>query len=193
MKEFLFVLEILKWPIVVIFTIFLLRKSLSEMINGIIDFSIGGKNGLSARVQKKNTDLINKEKQVFLDKKYLTEEKSGLITFNYSNNNGVYVIGKNDYRFDTMWTKASNEYIHFYNDKPTIKNVRIAKDVKDINFVNPNKYDSSSRSRTVGIGQFAIFENMQGNFLIIKIINIKDDTRGDSEDELTFEYKIIDG
>lgn len=165
------------------------------MINGITDFSVG-KDGLSARVQRNKIEESKKE--VSLQKQsqsssteYLKKEKAGKVVFNYSNNNGVYTIGENEYIFDTMWTKASKEYIHFYNDKPSIKTVRLAKDVQNIDSIDPNKYDSSSRARTAGIGQFAIFENMQGNFLITKILDIKDDSRGDPNDEVTFEYKII--
>lgn len=189
-------IEIIKWPIVCIISVLILKRPLSEMINGITDFSLGGKNGLSARIQRNKTK--EKDEEFLLKKeeppskiKYIKIEKSGKVVFDYSNNNGVYTIGENEYKFDTMWTKASKEYIHFYNDKPSIKTVRLAKDVQDIDSVDPNKYDSSSRARTAGIGQFAIFENTQGNFLIAKILDIKDDSRGDKNDELTFEYKIL--
>lgn len=190
------IIKILIWPIVCIIAVFILKKPLSEMINGITDFSIGGKNGLSARVQRNmlksnKTEVSTKEKDSPLETKYISKEKTGKVVFDYSNNNGVYTIGEDEYKFDTMWTKASKEYIHFYNDKSSIKTVRLAKDVQNIDSVDPNKYDSSSRARTAGIGQFAIFENTQGNFLIAKIIDIKDDSRGDSNDELIFEYKII--
>lgn len=79
---------------------------------------------------------------------------------------GVYTIGKDDYRFDTQWSKASKEYIHFYNDQSTIKSVCLVKDVSDLNKVQPAKYDSSSRARTAGIGQIAVFENNNSKFLV---------------------------
>lgn len=189
------VIKIVVWPGFALFSIYLLRKPLSEMINGITDFNIGGKHGLSARVGK-SKPYTKEESKVEIESnlpnmEYFTKEQTGKVTFNYSNNNGVYTIGEGEYRFDTMWTKASNESIHFYNDKPTIKTVRLVKDIADIKKVNPEKYDSSSRARTVNVGQIAVYENIHNKFLIIKIIDIKDDSRGDENDELTFEYQII--
>ena len=37
----------------------------------------------------------------------------------------------------------------------------------------------------------AVFENNNGKLLAIKILGIKDDSRGDDSDELHFRYKIL--
>ena len=191
------ILEIFKWPIVVIIVVIILKKPLTELINGIVDFNIGGKNGVSARVKrsnfkKENNNHKNQPEQDAINSDYYSKEKKGRVSFDYSNNNGTYTIGEGEYRFDTMWTKASNTSIHFYNDKPTIKNVRLVKDSDNLVDVIPSKYDSSSRARTAEIGQIAVFENNNGKFLITKILDIKDDSRGDENDNLTFEYIIKD-
>ena len=39
-------------------------------------------------------------------------------------------------------------------------------------------------------GDIVVFENSYGNFAAVKVIDIKDSTRSDSVDELTFEYII---
>ncbi len=189
-------IDILKLPIVVLVAIWIFRKPIKELILNIADFSIT-KDGLSARItrpQSKAT-LGEIEKGVAESNKsgegYVSESNEGEIVFDYSNNNGVYTIGKDDYRFDTQWSKASKEFIHFYNDQSTIKSVRLVKDVSDLDKVQPERYDSSSRARTAGIGQIAVFENNKGKFLAIKILGIKDDSRGDDSDELHFKYKIL--
>lgn len=122
---------------------------------------------------------------------YFSKERNGEIVFDYSNNNGVYTIGEGEYRFDTEWSKASDEYIHFYSDQASIKSVRLAKDVVSLEEVRPEKYNPSSRARTVGINQVAIFENVFGNFLAVRILEINDDTRGDNVDALRFKYRIL--
>jgi hypothetical protein len=187
---------ILKWPVVALIAVLVFRKQIKELILNIADFSIT-KDGLSARVARPPAKISNnKLKEVAKSdnssKSYILEKKEGEVFFDYSNNNGIYTIGKDDYRFDTQWSKASKEYIHFYNDQSTIKSVRLIKDVYDLDKVKPEKYDSSSRARTAGIGQIAVFENNSGKFLAIKIIGIKDDSRGDDFDELHFKYKVLD-
>ncbi|HSE34515.1 MAG TPA: hypothetical protein VLB83_00175 [Candidatus Paceibacterota bacterium] len=189
------ILDILKWPVLIFIVIFLFRKSIRELFANIADFSLT-KDGLSARVYrpivrtKKNETLSNEMNHDY-NPDYFSKDKTGNVSFDYSNNNGTYTIGEDEYRFDTKWSKASSEYIHFYNDPPSIKSVRLAKDEEDLNKVNPDRYDDSSRARSAGIGQIAIFENQNGKFLAVKILDIKDDTRGDDFDELSFQYKIL--
>ncbi|MBU1130841.1 hypothetical protein KJ840_01795 [Patescibacteria group bacterium] len=195
MAEFIKFIEILKWPVVILVALWIFRKSIKELILNIADFSIT-KDGLSARIARpsvkissnKTTETVKSDNP---NTDYISENKEGEVFFNYSNNNGIYTIGKDDYRFDTQWSKASKEYIHFYNDQSTIKSIRLVKDISDLDKVQPEKYDSSSRARTAGINQVAVFENNNGKLLAIKILGIKDDSRGDNSDELYFKYKIL--
>jgi len=191
-KEYI---EILKWPFVALVAMWIFRKPIKELIFNLADFSIT-KDGLSARIARPSAKILNNEAMVVKpenpSKDYVLENKEEEVSFDYSNNNGIYIIGKDDYRFDTQWSKASKEYVHFYNDQPTIKSVRLIKDVSNLDNVQPEKYDSSSRARTAGIGQIAVFENNNGKFLVIKILGIKDDSRGDDSDELHLKYKVLD-
>jgi len=93
--------------------------------------------------------------------------------------------------FETDWSKASNTNIHLYNDPPSIKSVALAKDVDNIKLIKDARiYNSSSRVRTPNLNQITILQNINGFYAAIKIIDIKDDTRGSENDELTFEYVI---
>ena len=189
------IIQILKLPAAVILIVLIFRKPIGELINNITDLTLT-KDGLTPRLRRPQK-ILNKQapdKPLNFDeinKKYFSEERMGKIVFNYSNNNGVYTIGENEFRFDTQWSKASKEYIHFYNDQPSIKSVRLAKDKVNLEKIDPNKYDSSSRARTAGVNQIAIFENVYGKFLTAKILALKDDSRGDPVDEIIFEYKIL--
>lgn len=124
-------------------------------------------------------------------KKYFSRRLTGRKSFDYSNNNGLFVIGQDELKFETKWSKASDDSIHIYNDPASIKGVALVNGVHSINLIsNARKYDFSSRTRTPQEGELIILENSYGNFAVIKIIDIKDRTRGDSVDELTFEYVI---
>ncbi len=123
--------------------------------------------------------------------KYSSEKLKGRKTFDYSNNNGRYIIGKNELKFETAWSKASDDSIHVYNDPSSIKGVALVKGVPSINLISDaTSYDFSSRSRTPKEGDIVIFENSFGNFAAVQIVDIKDNSRSDSVDELTIEYVI---
>ena len=116
----------------------------------------------------------------------------GRVIFDYSNNNGSYAIGDGLSLFETKWSKASDTSIHAYSDGESINSLALAKGVNEISEVSDtNKFDYSSRVRTVHEGQIVIWKNTNGLFAATKVVDIKDDTRGDKGDELTFEYSIL--
>lgn len=117
---------------------------------------------------------------------------NGEVMFDYSNHDGKYVIGKDLYTFETSWSKASNERIHCYNNPPSIN--CIAKSprgcsIQDIE--DASKLDFTSRSRTLEVGQIAVLKNVHYFYAALEILSIKDDTRGDNHDELSFRYWIL--
>ena len=122
---------------------------------------------------------------------YVSPAPHGKVTFDYSNNNGKYSIGSGLYLFETQWTKASNQRIYVYSDPPSIRAVALVKDKQKIRSIDDaHRYDGSSRWRTPNIGQIVLLQNTNGFFAALKILDIKDDTRGSPFDELTFEYVI---
>jgi hypothetical protein len=49
----------------------------------------------------------------------------------------------------------------------------------------------SSRVRTIQKGEHAILKNRHDKYAVLKVLNIKDRTRSDSVDELTFKFWIL--
>lgn len=127
--------------------------------------------------------------------KYISKRLFWKITFDYSNNNWKYKIWKDKQFFELKFTKASNVSIHIYNDTSSIKWVAVAKWIYEIwNIKNASIYDMSSRSRTPKKWEVIIIKNIEWNYCALKILDIKDDSRSDDRDEITFEYVInIDG
>ncbi|WP_290705337.1 hypothetical protein [Amphritea sp.] len=126
-----------------------------------------------------------------LTKKYASKRLKGRHSFDYSNNNGLFTIGTDALKFETKWSKASGDSIHIYNDPASITGIAVVKGVPAINMIsNAAKYDFSSRSRTPQEGELVVLKNSFDNFAVIKIVDIKDCTRSDSNDELTIEYVI---
>ena len=116
----------------------------------------------------------------------------GEAVFNYSNHNGRYVIGRETLEFETKWSKASNVSIHVLNDPPSINGVALGPlewtDISQV--VNAATLDYTSRSRTPRVGQIVLFRNKHGFYAAVRLLEIKDDTRGDDHDELRIQYAI---
>ncbi len=112
--------------------------------------------------------------------------------FNYSNYNGRYVIGRETLEFETKWSKASNVSIHVYNDPPSINAIALGPlewtDISQV--VNAATLDYTSRSRTPRVGQIVLFRNKHGSYAAVRLLEIKDNTRGDEHDELRIKYAI---
>ena len=115
----------------------------------------------------------------------------GDVKFNYGSFDGRYVIGSGIAAFETKWSKASDTSIHVYNDPSSINGVAIDRKASEIHEVgNANALDYTSRVRTPNTGQIVVLRNENGLYAALKILSIKDDTRGDDADELQFIYAI---
>lgn len=125
-------------------------------------------------------------------KEYVSKYIEGIVSFDYSNNNGRYIIGKGEYRFTTCWSKASDVCIHAYSDAEDIMCIGIVKNVSDVKQLKEIDTDYSSRCRTAHIGDVIIWRNINGHIAATKILTIKDDSRKDDVDELSFEYVIFE-
>jgi hypothetical protein len=126
------------------------------------------------------------------DTGYRDPRLRGTVGFDYSNNNQRFAIGEGLNLFETQWSKASDTRIYALNDAPSIESVAVAKGVTEIAEVqDAAAYDFSSRHRTLGLGEIALWRNMNGIYAATKILSIKDDTRGANHDELCFEFVIL--
>lgn len=123
--------------------------------------------------------------------RYVSPTMSGTIIFDYSNNNGRYVLGAGDMAFETAWSGGSNASIHAYNDPPSIRSVALVHDTKKISDVmDASKYDTSSRVRTAQLGEIVIWQNTAGYFCATKIEKFQSRGHGQPIDEITFSYAI---
>jgi len=115
--------------------------------------------------------------------------EQGTVTFDYSNFNGRYRIGQGVCLFETAWSKASDLSIHCYNDPPSIRGVAVAPiGARIVDITDASALDYTSRTRTPQKGQIVVLENIHGFFAALHITDIKDNTRHDDRDELSFEY-----
>jgi len=118
--------------------------------------------------------------------------EKGTVKFDYSSHNGRYRIGKEPYLFETAWSKASDVAIYCYNDPPSIRGVAVAPIGTSVSKIcDAGTLDYTSRTRTPRETQIVVLENTNGFFAALRIVDIKDNTRSDDRDELSFAYWIL--
>ena len=117
---------------------------------------------------------------------------SGEAVFDYSNYNGRYILGRGLLEFETKWSKADNRSIHVYNDPPSMNGIALGyREWTTITqIVDARLLDYTSPHRTARVEQIAVFRNKHGFYAAAHLMEIKDDTRGDDNDELRFKYVI---
>lgn len=123
---------------------------------------------------------------------YKNPDTKGCFSFDYSKNNGEFVIGCGKNLFTTKWSKASDTKIHAYKDGNGIIGIARVKAPIELQDTLTSKCDFSSRSSTPNIGDVIVWKNSFGKYAATKILQIKDDTRGSENDELSCEYLIFD-
>lgn len=123
--------------------------------------------------------------------RYVSPATSGFVTFDYSNNNGRYVLGAGDMAFETAWSGGGRSSIHAYNDPPSIRSVALALGANEItDIVDASLFDTSSRVRTPKFGELVVWQNTAGYYLATRVEKLQSRVNGDAVDEITFSYAI---
>ncbi len=130
-------------------------------------------------------------KLTFSSERYESPALCGVVIFDYSNNNGRYVVGAGDMAFETAWSAGGNTAIYAYTDPPSIRSVAIAIGVNCISdIVDARQYDTSSRVRTAKLGETVVWQNTAGYYLATRIDKLQSRSHGCVKDEITFTYTI---
>jgi len=139
---------------------------------------------LRERIREDNVD--------FIAQFFANPELSSQASFNYSANDGKFTIGHGDLIFETRWSKASDVSIHAYKDGTNIRALRLALGASSFHDLKDGSvYDSSSRVQTAREGELLVWENTNGYFAAVQVLDVKDRTRPpDKFDSLTISYLI---
>jgi TIR domain len=124
--------------------------------------------------------------------RYVSPALSGRVKFNYSNNNGRYVIGSGEMAFTINWNEAGFGIIYVLSDPHDIRSVALAPKVNELTGLGDiTRFDNSSRVRTAKVGDAVILENIHGYYAAAHVLRVL--TRESSptgEHEVEFEYLI---
>jgi hypothetical protein len=102
------------------------------------------------------------------------------------------LLRKQPFSIETKWSKASDTAIHTYSDAPSIDSLALVRGAHSLSHVSGvSNLDFSSRVRSPRIGDVVVWRNVNGLYAATRVLSIKDDSRGDERDELSFEYRIL--
>lgn len=120
---------------------------------------------------------------------YHNPEMSGAVSFDFKNNSGQYTIGSGEYEFCTNWSECGARSIYGYKDNMVM--IGYLSGISEIPHNKDfSKFDFTSRTREVGVGEVLIWMNNNGNFAATLITDIAVKSRGAINNVLSFEYKI---
>jgi hypothetical protein len=124
--------------------------------------------------------------------RYVSPSMSGVVTFDYSNNNGRYVLGTGDMLFETAWSGSGSTSVQVYSDPPSIRSLALATGVSEISEIKDARFfDTSSRARRPQLNEIIVWQNTAGYFLATQVLAVKSRGHGCSVDEITFRYIIM--
>lgn len=122
-------------------------------------------------------------------KSFSMETLQGTVAFDYKQNDGKFLVGKDNYAFVTKWSECGTNSIYCYRDE--VKRIGYNPFYVDFPTLEqiPSDFDFSSRCKALKEGNVAILENNAGRFVALKVLEVKK-----GEDDINhlvrFEYKI---
>ncbi|WFS02378.1 PIN-like domain-containing protein [Rhizobium tumorigenes] len=112
------------------------------------------------------------------------------VSFDYSRNDGVVVVECDGSVFPLKFSKGSDTSIHLYRSYgvPQVARIKNAKPGQSVNF---DQFDSSSAAYLLQRGESFLARSESGRVLAGRLVNISDDSRGASEDNVSFLYSVF--
>ena len=144
---------------------------------------------LEKRGQNKATKYFLQTENI-IKKLYSNKALSGRVRFNYSNNDGLFTVGKDKYQFTTKWSKSGDSSIHCYRDPEDIELISLIQSIDQLEYLTIE--DFSSRVRTVDLDKnlsLIILKNIHGIYAAIRILSIENSKYND-QNWLEFNYEI---
>lgn len=137
-----------------------------------------------------NSDIVEKINEIVQIRRSLatSTHTQGKTRFNFISNSGVYIFGIGVYEFKTYWSNCGNNSIYAYSDG--VKAIAFADDDVNLNEINLENFDFSSRVRKISRNEHVIWINTNGKIMVTKIIDISIENQQAMWVEL--EYKIIE-
>ena len=110
--------------------------------------------------------------------------------FDYSTNNGTVNVQQGQMAFELHFSKREGSSIYLYREGTNIDAIARVPNMASGSPLDFSKFDSSSRFYSIATNEHFILKNNKGEFLQGKILSVRDDSRGDPNDEVCFAYEF---
>ncbi|MFL5357559.1 hypothetical protein [Archangium sp.] len=131
---------------------------------------------------------IRADNEAFLAQFIRASANTGGMAFNYTQNNGRFVVGPPGSEVTTRWSSAGHDVIHPIDYDNHVALARHAHEFGEID--QPDALDFSSYTLTARAGEIVVFRNASGDHALVKIVSVLNRSYGDNRDEIVIEYQI---
>ena len=122
---------------------------------------------------------------------YANQRHHGRQSFDYMTNNHTFTIGTGDRKFTLRFSKASDRAIYMYSDPSDIKAIALVKQCGQISDIgDASSLNYSTRDVCPKEGEIVCLRNDHDCYAAIQIHDVRDASRNDAYDEVTFSYVI---
>lgn len=110
------------------------------------------------------------------------------VTSNYPTTNNRCVVGEGEKTFGLRFSSRNAASVYLLRDDPSVTRIAVVRGyVPLIKFPN---LENAARSYTVSEGQLFLAENINGYYMMGRMLQVRDESRGEVVDSVTFEYVI---
>lgn len=107
---------------------------------------------------------INKENQA--ERTFEAKDYANKLCFDYSTNDGLTLVSRNDIAFQLRFSKGSTRIIHLYKNSTNLIAIARLRNVKPGEHIDFSNFDHTSRVYDIGVGEYFMAEN-QGPDLML--------------------------
>lgn len=180
----------------------IIEKKISKVYIGMLDpnpkiYLAGVKKLKSAEIEVEYYPEIYRQEiklhnADFVQQYKANPELEGEAKFDFTNNDGTFTVGHQEFMCELKFSNASNRSIHAYRANPSIESVSEVTDCEQIEQIaDASVYDSSSRARTINKKGIVLFKNTNGFYCAVQINDLYARSHGDSRNEVSIKYRIL--
>ncbi len=101
-----------------------------------------------------------------------------------------FVIGRDELKFEMMWSRRNAGSIYVYNDPPSIEGVALAKGYTSIDQIIVARFlNYTAKAQEPSVDEIVVLRNTNGFYAAVHVLEVTDSNQG-SDEQLRFRYVI---
>lgn len=117
--------------------------------------------------------------------------QQGMASFDFSQNDGVFTIRNGSETFKTKWSRYTSRRVYAHADLSRAVGGRPEFTVFPMSLGLAKTLDYTAKIRNLAVGEVVVFQNREGKYVAVKILEINDKQSGAPENSLTIKWKVL--